>query len=231
MRARRRRSPAVLAFCAAAALSCAAREVSAQSSANAIPPGNGAGLDTHLFRPAMDSKGLFAVNGTDILGNRDISFGLVLDYGHALLRAPNNLLIEHSFQGTLQFNYGLFNRVVVGVDLPIDLMSGAPTTDANGNPVLAQWGPGKLDYQGLGYVGAHAKWRILKVEHGFGLAAGVQIGEGLSSAASNAGADPGFWYWPMIMAERRFGTTGQLRIAVNGGFRGHSASSTTLPLK
>ena len=231
MRARRRRSPAVLAFCAAAAFSCAAREASAQSSANAIAPGNGAGLDTHLFRPAMDSKGLFAVNGTDILGNRDISFGLVLDYGHALLRAPNNLLSEHSFQGTLQFNYGLFNRVVVGVDMPVDLMSGAPTTDANGNPSLAQWGPGKLDYQGVGYVGAHAKWRILKVEHGFGLAAGVQIGEGLSSAASNAGADPGFWYWPMIMAERRFGTTGQLRIAINGGFRGHSASSTTLPLK
>ena len=171
------------------------------------------------------SKGLFSVNGTDILGHRDLSFGLILDYGHDLLRAPNNVLIEHSFQGTLQFNYGLFNRVVVGVDLPVDLMSGAPTTEVPG------WGPARLDYQGFGYVAAHVKWRILKVEHGFGLAAGVQVGDGLSSAAANAGADPGFWYWPMIMAERRFGSTGQLRLAVNGGYRGHSATSTTLVLK
>jgi outer membrane protein OmpA-like peptidoglycan-associated protein len=231
MPARRRRSPAVLALCAAATFASAAREASAQPSTNAIAPGNGSGLDTHLFRPAMDSKGLFSVNGTDIVGNRDISFGLVLDYGHALLRAPNNLLIEHSFQGTLQFNYGLFNRVVVGVDMPVDLMSGAPTMDPNGNASVAGWGPAKLDFQGIGYVGAHVKWRILKVEHGFGLAAGVQIGESLNSAASNAGADPGFWYWPVIMAERRFGSTGQLRIAINGGLRGHSASSTTLALK
>ena len=217
--------PAVLAFCAAAAIVGASGRASAQPSTNSVAPGNGAGLDTHLFRPAMDSKGLFSVNGTDILGHRDLSFGLILDYGHDLLRAPNNVLIEHSFQGTLQFNYGLFNRVVVGVDLPVDLMSGAPTTEVPG------WGPARLDYQGFGYVAAHVKWRILKVEHGFGLAAGVQVGDGLSSAAANAGADPGFWYWPMIMAERRFGSTGQLRLAVNGGYRGHSATSTTLVLK
>ena len=26
------------------------------------------GMDTHLFRPAVDSKGFFHVNGTDIIG-------------------------------------------------------------------------------------------------------------------------------------------------------------------
>jgi hypothetical protein len=31
--------------------------------------GNGSGMDTHLFRPAMDSKGLFDTNGTEIIGN------------------------------------------------------------------------------------------------------------------------------------------------------------------
>jgi outer membrane protein OmpA-like peptidoglycan-associated protein len=198
---------------------------------NAIPSSNGSGFDTHLFRPAMDSKGLFTVNGTDILGSKDISFGLVLDYGHALLRTSYKPLIEHSFQGTLQFNYGIANQVVVGVDLPIDLMSGPPTTDAAGNSIIAGWGPAKLEFQGVGYVAAHAKWRILKVEHGLGLAAGVQLGTGLGDAASNAGADPGFFYWPILMAEKRFGPTGQLRVAINGGFRGHSASSTVLTLK
>src|SRR4029077_11747184 len=51
--------------------------------------GNGNGMDTHLFRPSMDSKGLFSANGADILGANDISFGLVLDYGNVLLRDTN----------------------------------------------------------------------------------------------------------------------------------------------
>ena len=37
------------------------------------PEGNGDGLDTHLFRPAVDSKGFFSVNGSDILGTALIS--------------------------------------------------------------------------------------------------------------------------------------------------------------
>src|ERR1039457_1101150 len=72
--------------------------------------GNGNGMDTHLFRPSMDSKGLFSTNGTDILGKNDISFGLVLDYGNVLLRdtdvgQKSFQLINNSFQGTFQFNY------------------------------------------------------------------------------------------------------------------------------
>ena len=31
------------------------------------PSSNGDGMDTHLFRPAIDSKGFFSVNGTDVL--------------------------------------------------------------------------------------------------------------------------------------------------------------------
>ena len=58
----------------------------AQPTQNAIPVANGDGLDTHLFRPALDSKGFFHTNGTDILGANDISFGLVIDYGRNLLR-------------------------------------------------------------------------------------------------------------------------------------------------
>jgi len=198
----------------------------AQSTPNAIPPANGDGFDTHLFRPAMDSKGLFTVNGSDVLGNKEFSVGLILDYAHALLRIPNDELIEHSFQGTLQANYGIANRFVVGVDMPIDLMSGSPQAS-----IPNSWGPQKLDFQGIGYIGAHAKWRATQVEHGFGLAVGLQIGAGLGDAAANAGADKGFFYWPMLIAEKRFGARGEFRVAINGGYRGHSATSTMLPLR
>src|SRR5579883_3135980 len=219
-----------LAVSAVLAASGAARGALAQSTPNVIPSANGSGFDTHLFRPAMDSKGLFSVNGTDILGAKEVSFGLILDYAHELLRnTVADPLIEHSFQGTLQFNYGIANHVVVGLDLPIDLMSG-PQTDGGGALLPNLWGPGKLDFQGVGYVAAHAKWRVLKVEHGLGLAIGAQAGYGLPDAAANAGADPGFWYWPMIALEKRFGSTGQFRVALDAGYRGHTASTTFLPL-
>jgi outer membrane protein OmpA-like peptidoglycan-associated protein len=231
-----RRTTRALAIGAALAILGAGRVALAQTapSSAAIPDSNGKGFDTHLFRPAMDSKGLFTVNGTDILGDRDISVGLVLDYGHAILRTgidAHKALIEHSFQGTLQFNYGLLNQVVVGVDLPIDLMSGGQLQDPTSQATYQNlWGPGQLDFQGIGYIAAHAKWRITKVEHGFGLAVGIQIGDGFGGAAQNAGADPGFFYWPELMVEKRFGSVGQFRLVANGGFRGHSASDTTLPL-
>lgn len=207
---------------------------------SAIPSTNGGGFDTHLFRPAMDSKGLFTVNGSDILGKNEISFGLVIDYGHDLLRTATGptftgatgQLIDHSFQGTFQFNYGLFNQFVVGLDLPIDLMSGSQQLDNNAvvPGYAGLWSPNQLAYQGLGFAALHAKWRITRVEHGFGLALGVQVGGGLSDAASSAGADDGFFYWPQLIVEKRFGPKGEFRIAANAGYRGHSDTSTVMPL-
>ena len=47
---------------------------------------NSGGMDTHLFRAALDSKGFFSVDGTDIMGHKDFSFGLVMDYGSHLMR-------------------------------------------------------------------------------------------------------------------------------------------------
>jgi OOP family OmpA-OmpF porin len=213
-----------------------ARQAHAQASTpDAIPSSsNGNGFDTHLFRPAWDSKGLFTTNGSDILGKNELSFGLVIDYAHVLLRTPfSSQLVDHSFQGTLQFNYGLANILVLGLDVPIDLMSGGQQLDSTGNQqaiYVNKWGPDKLAFQGLGFVAAHAKWRITRVEHGIGLALGVQVGESLTSAASNGAADSGFWYWPSAIVEKRFGPKGQFRVAVNAGYRGHSATSTVMPL-
>ena len=78
----RRTRRAALGAGLAALVAASSRDALAQT----IPASNGAGLDTHLFRPAMDSKGLFTVNGSDIVGANEVSFGLVIDYGHELLR-------------------------------------------------------------------------------------------------------------------------------------------------
>jgi outer membrane protein OmpA-like peptidoglycan-associated protein len=209
---------------------------------------NGKGMDTHLFRPAMDSKGLFSINGTEILGANDISFGLILDYGETLLRVipsagapgpslPNasgvapNQLINDSFQGTFQFNYGIKNLVVVGLDLPVILMTGNAEENAAGNPVVDGWGTGQLNAQNLEFIGIHGKLRILRVERGFGIAVGLQMGVPVTDAPRQAGAEPGFFVWPQLMLEKRLGSRGQLKIDLNAGYRAHGSSSTTIGLR
>jgi OmpA-OmpF porin, OOP family len=205
---------------------------------NGVAPGNGEGFDTHLFRPAMDSKGFFTTNGADILGKDDISLGLILDYGRSLLKVNDAgqqtpQLINHSFQGTLAFNYGLFNRGVIGISAPFTLITGdaqqgPPPTNT---PTVAGWNPNDINSQQLAWVALHGKVRITRVEYGPGLAVGVQVGVPTGDAQKSGGADPSFWYWPQLMFEQRFGATGKFRIGANAGYRGHGASSTTLPLR
>ena len=43
-------------------------------------------VDLEIFRPAMDSKGFVTVNSSAVLGQYDISFGLVTSYARRPLR-------------------------------------------------------------------------------------------------------------------------------------------------
>ena len=224
---------ALLALAAAGGLCSFTKVAEAQN----IPSSNGSGMDTHLFRPAMDSKGLFTTNGADILAKNDFSFGLVIDYGDKLLRVPSvgqqsPQLINDSFQGTLQANYGLANLFVVGIDMPVNLMTGDSQVLADGmTPAVGGWTSAQLNSQTVGFIAAHAKWRITRVERGIGLALGMQVGAPFTNAPQSAGADPGVFYWPQAIIEKRFGSNGQVKIALNGGYRGHPASGTELQLK
>lgn len=223
----------------ALALACA---VAKDASADPALVNNGEGMDTHLFRPAMDSKGFFATNGSDILGHLDWSLGLIIDYGAGILRLDGkadqgrtHALIAHSFQGTAQFNLGLFNHVAVGLDVPINLMAGdgQATFNAmdpnNANPSVPGWTTKSLNSQTIGFLGLHAKWRILRVEKGFGLALAVQGGVPVTDAPKSLGADPGFFVWPQLIADKHFGATGRFKVGLNAGFRAHAESTTSFP--
>jgi OOP family OmpA-OmpF porin len=189
---------------------------------------NGDGMDTHLFRPAVDSKGFFSVNGSDILAKNDFSFGLVMDYGHNIMRLEPghgaDALLTHSFQGTFNFNYGIAGLATVGITLPVNLEGGSAVN--NVGPTGALYNTvGDLNSQSFGFIGLHGKFRLTRVERGIGLAVLAQVGlAGADTAQKDLAADSIF-FWPQLIAEKRFFGAGILKIGANVGFRAHTQNN------
>ncbi len=190
-----------------------------------IPKTNGNGVDLHLFRPAVDSKGFFTVNGADILGKNDLSIGLVLDYGHGMMPLAAghgaDWMVKHSFQGTIQFNFGLFNYVAIGLTAPIALNIGDRATD------IGPGGAGNYTHdsykaQAFGNLALHVKVPILRPDAPIGIAILAQVGYGLTGTRDFA-AEPGFFYWPQLILEKHASI---VRIGLNAGFRGHLGKNT-----
>ncbi|MBL8744356.1 MAG: hypothetical protein JNK04_24785, partial [Myxococcales bacterium] len=185
------------------------------------------GADTHLFRPAVDSKGMITVNGADVLGHLDFSIGLFLDYGYGIMPVAEeghggedaNYLLEHSFQGTVQFNLGLANFMTIGLELPV-VLAGHNTIDnlAASDGVL--YSVKNTFAQGLEYIALHAKFRIVRPEDkpSVGLAGIVQGGVGVAGSDNLIGESGGF-IWPQLALEGRMAPGGIWRVGLNGGFR------------
>jgi OmpA-OmpF porin, OOP family len=217
----------------ATAIAAAPGEARAQpSKPPRIQEGNGQGADAHLFRSAVDSKGFFSVNGADILGHKDFSLGLVLDYGHSLLPLnpghSTDRLVEHSLQGAFQFDVGLANYLVLGLQVPIVVNGGSTATDIGpgGSKNYSDQG---LNAQALGNLAVHAKLRILRPDGPIGLALVAQAGYGIGESR-NFASEPGFFYWPQIVAEVRAGSVHMFRAGLDVGFRGHTGQNPTFGL-
>jgi outer membrane protein OmpA-like peptidoglycan-associated protein len=228
---------ALLVCSAAVAAAALTADAAAQT---AVPEGNGPGMDAHLFRPAVDSKGLFSLNGADILGHMDWSLGLIIDYGRGLLRVPDvgqrsPQLIDNAFNGTLHANLGLFHHVIVGLSFVPTLMSGEAQTSPAGAEVLpGQWSSAQVNGQYFpSHLAGHVKWRILRPERAIGVALVGQVGGNIGNSPRNLAADPGFFYWPQLAVEKSFGppAQGRVRLTANVGYRGHTGSGTTLDLR
>jgi outer membrane protein OmpA-like peptidoglycan-associated protein len=198
-----------------------------------VPKSNGSGADLHLFRAAIDSKGFFSVNGADILGANDISLGLILDYGYNLMPlAPGHgakQLVKNSFQGTLQFDYGIANWVVLGISAPVVLAQSDAVSDVG--PTGKTYGIKSLFSQGLSYVALHAKLRLIrpKDKTSVGLSLLAQGGV-TATSADDLLAEPKGFYWPQAIFEARVGRGGMWRLGLNAGFRGHFGSATQFGL-
>ena len=197
---------------------------------DALPAGTG--FDLHLFRQAVDSKGQFSVNGTDTLGHLSTSFGLIVDWAHGLARQGTLVqsgqtqtsvpLVADMFSGVFSANLGLFNRLVLGVQLPAHFVGGPGPMGSDGSSLQPIAGyappPGGLSYQGFGSVTVHAKLRLLptSVTH-WGLALLFQAAFPLQSGPQNFAGDPGITLWPSLAAE--WHPVSRFRMDLNVGYR------------
>jgi len=203
---------------------------SARASEPVIPAANGSGMDLHLFRPPLDSKGLASVNGADVLGAWDWAIGLFVDYGHGFMPLNDgheaDRLIDHSFQGTLQFNLGIADLLSVGISGPVTLNAGGATADIG--PTGATYAHNSFNQESLGFLALHSKLRILNPRSDvIGLAVAVQLGLAAGSGGPRSlAAEPGFFYWPQVILEKKFfEEDNELRLALNVGYRGHTGSN------
>ncbi len=235
MKKRYYRFQTVLALFVSTCALLSARHVSADAASLSAN-----GMDLHLFRPAIDSKGHISVNGAQVLGAGDVSFGLVLDVGLGIMpfngfnnddsvRAADakrtDRLISSFWTGTLQANYGIANFLVVGAQLPVQLVGGPnQTIPGTFNDAAA---PKGLGYQGLGNFGLHAKARFLRTPYDvFSMAAIARVEFPTGKSAQFAG-EPGFALWPELVAEWK--PLDEVRIALNGGYRYNSKKGATFP--
>jgi outer membrane protein OmpA-like peptidoglycan-associated protein len=118
------------------------------------PANSGVGcLDLRLFRAAVDSKGLFGINASEVMPHLDISIALILDYGHNVFpirgsswndrnadtvvdaNEVSNVdahLVTDAIDANIGFNIGLANFMAVGFSLPIVILSGGATYGVTG---------------------------------------------------------------------------------------------------
>ena len=166
-------------------------------------PADRGALDLRLLRAAVDSKGLFGVNASDIMPHLDISIALILDYGHNLFPVDSTggatHLVSDAIDANIGFNIGLLNFMVVGFSLPIVILSGDAVDGVSGwdhwdtrretTPITAGH---SFSAEHVGDLEVHAKFRFLRAErHPVGLGAIVQFFTPTGQVDRGLGSDPG----------------------------------------
>ncbi len=183
------------------------------------------------YRPAETANDGFAISRPDDLGHMNLGAQLHLDYAMNPLVYEDSLgmanterlkIVSNQLTAHLGFALGLFDRLVVFVGLPINLvLSGDEPRDSMGNPLTAVNGMrvGSADGTSIGDITFGARLRLVgEREDTFALALNVTGTAPLADAASNRtyAGDPGFTIVPELLAELRFKP---VRIDLNLGLR------------
>ncbi len=191
---------------------------------------DGGNIDLQAFRPAMDSRGYITVNASQVLGDRELSFGLVTNWGRNVLSfesGEKSYRVANIFSPTLIAAVGLRAGLEweLGASVPFNVMSGDRDPDYRGveddpNDDLNF----KFEGQGLGDVGLHVKTRLLNTSKGkrIGLALVGSVYLPTASAEDKWLGEGSITPQLSVVIDREFGK--KLRVALNGGVRLRSGS-------
>ncbi|HEY1556558.1 MAG TPA: OmpA family protein [Kofleriaceae bacterium] len=206
----------------------------------AAQPGGNVPLDT--FKPAMDSRGYITVNASQVLGDKEFSFGLgALDWGHHLLELGSTSTcsktsgaacyqVNNMITATLIAAFGLHAgpaELEFGASVPFVIMDGdrgpdfVDATDPNNNKSFG------LSGQGIGDIGLHFKTRFLKTSKGPHIGVGLIASVYLPTASPSAKWLGDNAVVPEVMGilDKEFGRQGKFKVALNGGIRIRSTST------
>ena len=120
--------------------------------------------------------------------------------------------------------YGIANKLVVGLSLPVVLASGDPVFNIGPDPGTL-YDAVALDSEGLSWVALHAKLRLTRIEETLGLGLLLQGGLPVGARSHNLVGEPGAWFWPQAIADYQFGATGRFKVGLNAGFRWHDGEN------
>ncbi|HUH04879.1 MAG TPA: OmpA family protein [Kofleriaceae bacterium] len=186
----------------------------------------GANIDLQAFRPAMDSRGYITVNASQVLGHKEVSFGLVTNWGRNLLRFEDGATtyeVENILTPTLVGALGLRlgkAELELGISAPFAIMSGDRGPDSDGgtpdDPNDDQ--TFSFEGQGLGDLGVHAKLRLLNTSRGARIGVAL-VGSAYLPTATQTEAWLGDGQTSGqlgVVVDRELGP---VRVAANAGFR------------
>lgn len=195
----------------------------------ALPTAAGAdasGKDVRIdsFAPALDTKGFTTLDGSDILGPGQLSFGLTTSWAKRPLAFESEgatFALTDVLVPTLTAAVGMPLANVpleFALALPFAVISGdrGPDTD-NGTPGDPNDDSRyRFDAQGLGDLELRAKWRLRSTSRRSGLGAALVGGISLPTASSEAkfAGTSGLTARIALVLERRLG---RLRVGVNAG--------------
>ena len=136
---------------------------------------DGQGMEAHLFRSAVDTKGHFTVDATPLLPHLAISLSLMLDFGfnnYFAVEADGEVYdrtkLDTYINSVLMFNLGLFDMIAVGLQIPLVIPTGTgydldPETE---DVMSSEWST----KGGIADIGIHTKLRWLRADkHPLGL--------------------------------------------------------------
>jgi OmpA-OmpF porin, OOP family len=207
-------------------------------------------VDLEIFRPAMDSKGFVTINSSAVLGQWDISFGLVTSYarrplqftGTGMFGTPaqqNKFSVDTLVRPSLQAALGFLSLPHLGAELgiivPMGIVAGKSTPNDTA-PSNKEW---TFANQGLGDIQIHPKLRFLNATRrglGFAIMPSVVLGTGDKNSFLGEGKTI---FQPTAILDTELGYLGRFRAAINAGMRirpsasvytNNAASFTTPPM-